>query len=92
MRTAVVNVGGIVSGDWREPFVSGDAILMEGGRILKAGNVADGELPSCDVVIDAGAATAIPGLIDLALLLNDDAGGPPAAGEGQGPYARSCPG
>lgn len=64
MRTAIVNLGCIVSGDWREPFVAGDAILMEGGRILMAGKVPDSELPACDVVIDAGGATAIPGLID----------------------------
>lgn len=64
MRTAIVNLGRIVSGEWREPFVSGDAILMEGGRILQAGSVADSELESCDVVIDADGATAIPGLID----------------------------
>lgn len=64
MRTAIVNLGCIVSGDWREPFVSGDAILMEAGRILQAGSVADSALQSCDVVIDAGGATAIPGLID----------------------------
>ena len=64
MRTAIVNLGCIVSGDWREPFVAGDAILMEGGRIVLAGKVPDSELPACDVVIDAGGATAIPGLID----------------------------
>ncbi len=64
MRTAVVNLGCIVSGDWRRPFVAGDAILMEGGKILASGAVADRELSSCDVVIDADGATAIPGLID----------------------------
>lgn len=64
MRTAIVNIGRIVSGDWRAPFVQGDAILMESGTILAAGAVADAELQSCDVVIDADGATAIPGLID----------------------------
>ena len=64
MRTAIVNLGRIISGDWREPFVQGDAILMDKGVITRAGQVADSELPSCDVVIDAGGATAIPGLID----------------------------
>ena len=64
MRTAIVNLGRILSGDWRKPFVQGDAILMEGGLIVEAGKVADSELTSCDVVIDAGGATAIPGLID----------------------------
>lgn len=64
MRTAIVNLGRIVSGDWRDPFVVGDAILMEDGKILQAGTVSDVDLKSCDVVIDADGATAIPGLID----------------------------
>jgi enamidase len=64
MRTAIVNLGRIVSGDWRDPFVEGDAILMDAGRIVQAGKVADSELQSCDVVIDAAGAVAIPGLID----------------------------
>lgn len=64
MRTAVVNLGRIVSGDWRQPFVEGDALLMDDGRIVLAGRVADAELAGCDVVIDADGATAIPGLID----------------------------
>lgn len=64
MRTAIVNLGCILSGDWREPFIQGDAILAEDGKISKVGQVSDNELKSCDVVIDAGGATAIPGLID----------------------------
>lgn len=64
MRTAIVNLGRIVSGDWREPFASGNSILMDGGQIVTVGSVADAELKSCAVVIDADGATAIPGLID----------------------------
>lgn len=64
MRTAIVNIGTIVSGEWRDPFVRGDAILMDGGKILEAGSVSDLQLSTCDVVIDADGATAIPGLID----------------------------
>jgi enamidase len=64
MRTAIVNLSTILSGDWRDPFVKGDAILMEAGRILKAGSVSDADLATCDVVIDANGTTAIPGLID----------------------------
>src|SRR3954467_10865208 len=64
MRTAIVNLGRILSGDWRNPFVDGSAILMDQGRIVRAGQVADAELGTCDVVIDAGGAVAIPGLID----------------------------
>jgi enamidase len=64
MRTAVVNISTIVSGDWRDPFVKGDSILMEEGRILKVGSVSDNDLSTCDVVIDANKSTVIPGLID----------------------------
>lgn len=64
MKTAVVNCGRIVSGDWREPWIEGDAILMNGGKILQVGTVSDSDLAQCDVVIDADGATAIPGLID----------------------------
>ena len=64
MKTAIVNLGPILSGDWREPYASGDAILMEGGRILEVGSVSSQALAACDVVIDADGVTAIPGLID----------------------------
>src|SRR5689334_3665981 len=64
MRTAIVNLGVIVSGDWREPYVKGDSILMEDGKIMEVGTVSGKQVESCDVVIDADGATAIPGLID----------------------------
>src|SRR5262245_9080290 len=64
MKTAIVNIGTIVSGDWRQPFVQGDSILMAGGKIAEVGNVPADDVASCDVVIDADGATAIPGLID----------------------------
>jgi len=64
MRTAIVNIGCIVSGDWHRPFVDGDTILMEDGRIVAAGAVGASEVESADVVIDADKTTAIPGLID----------------------------
>src|SRR5215469_13621344 len=37
---------------------------MEGGKIVKVGTLSAQEVESCDVVIDADGATAIPGLID----------------------------
>ena len=64
MKTAIVNLGRIISGDWRDPFVRGDAILMQDGRIVAAGAISDADVESCDVVIDAGKTIAIPGLID----------------------------
>ena len=63
MRTAIVNLGTIVTGDWREPFAKGDSILMVDGKIVDVG-MASGNVTDCEVVIDADGATAIPGFID----------------------------
>ncbi len=64
MQTAIINIRQIVSGDWRRPFVEGDGILVKGDLISKVGRLTDAEIENCDVVIDAGGAVAIPGLID----------------------------
>lgn len=64
MKTAIVNLKTIVTGEWREPFATGDGILMSGGKIEKIGTLSDDDLNGADVVIDADGATAIPGLID----------------------------
>jgi enamidase len=64
MRVAIVNLGKIVSGDWRNPFAGGDTIISESGRIVSVGTASAGAVSSADVVIDADGATAIPGLID----------------------------
>ena len=64
MKTAIVNLGAIISGEWREPYVKGDSILMAGGKITEVGTVSIKQVENCDVVIDADGATAIPGLID----------------------------
>jgi enamidase len=62
MKTAIVNLGTIVSGDWRDPFVKGDSILMADGKITAVGS--SSSLRDYDVVIDADGATAVPGFID----------------------------
>src|SRR6476659_1248463 len=64
MRVAVINIGTIVSGDLVEPFVAGDTIVTDGDRIEAVGTASASEVEACDVVIDAGRTTAIPGLID----------------------------
>ena len=63
MRTAIVNLGRIITGDWRDPVAAGDGILMEDGLIAAVGTLSAAQ-SEADVVIDAGGATAIPGLID----------------------------
>ena len=64
MKTAIINLETIVSGDWRAPFAEGDAILCEDGRISAIGAAGDLDIDAADVVIDAGGATAAPGFID----------------------------
>jgi len=39
VRTAIVNLGTIVSGDWREPFVTADSILLADGKIEAIGSL-----------------------------------------------------
>ena len=64
MKTAIVNLGTILTGDWRAPFAAGDSIVMDEGKIVLVGTAAASEVESCDVVIDADGAVAVPGLID----------------------------
>jgi enamidase len=64
MQTAIINIDQIISGDWQCPFVEGASILVDGELISKVGGLSDSEIENCDVIIDAGGAVAIPGLID----------------------------
>jgi enamidase len=64
VKVAIVNLGTIVSGDWRSPFVAGDTIISDGESIALVGTADVAAVESADVVIDAGGMTAIPGLID----------------------------
>ena len=64
MRVAITNIGTIVSGDWRQPFVRGDTVIADEGKFVSVGIASAAEVDGCDVVIDADGTTAIPGLID----------------------------
>lgn len=64
MKIAITNIGTILSGDWRDPFVKGDAIRMEDGIITHVGSVPGSEIENCDLVVDANGVTASPGFID----------------------------
>jgi enamidase len=64
VKVAIVNLGEIVSGDWRSPFVVGDSIITDDGEIVSVGTASPAAVGAADVVIDAGGMTAIPGLID----------------------------
>ena len=39
MKVAIVNLGRILNGEWREPVTAGDSILTEDGKILKVGTL-----------------------------------------------------
>jgi enamidase len=64
MKTAIINLKKIISGDWRDPIIEGNSIYMADGKIISVGHVSDKDIQDADVVIDADGATAIPGLID----------------------------
>jgi enamidase len=64
MRVAITNIGAIVSGDWRAPFIPGDTVIADDGKFASVGTASAAEVEGCDVVIDADGTTAIPGLID----------------------------
>jgi enamidase len=64
MRVAVVNVGKILSGDWRQPTMPGDTVVCDDGLIVSVGTASAADVERADVVIDAGGTTLIPGLID----------------------------
>src|SRR6201985_767353 len=64
MKVAITNLGTIVSGDWHSPFVQGDTVSSHDAKVVSAGTASAAAVEACDVVIDAGGMTAIPGLID----------------------------
>ena len=64
MRTAIVNLGSIISGDLESLTVAGDTIILSDGLIQSIGTASGAVVDACDVVIDAGGAIAMPGLID----------------------------
>ncbi len=61
MKIAIYNIAKILSGDIAAPIAPGDIIVTDGGKIVSVGS---GNVPDCDVAIDAGGMMAMPGLID----------------------------
>ena len=64
MKTALVNIGTLLTGALEAPVGTADTILMADGVITKVGTASAAEVEACDVVIDAAGATVMPGLID----------------------------
>ena len=50
MKIAVVNLGTIISGNWRDPFASGDTILIDGAKIQSLGSASAAAVEAADVV------------------------------------------
>ena len=63
MKIAIVNLGAVVTGLPKQA-TNADTIISDGDKIASVGTATPAEVDGCDVVIDAGGAIAIPGLID----------------------------
>jgi enamidase len=61
MRTLVIGLSQVVSGDIAAPLLDADSLLIEDGRFTAIGR---GLVEDADVVVDARGAAAFPGLID----------------------------
>ena len=64
MKTAIVNLGAILTGDWREPVAPETPSSWTMARSSMSALLPLRRSRACDVVIDADGAIAIPGLID----------------------------
>jgi enamidase len=62
MKVAITSIETIVTGDIRDPVADGGTIVLDNGVIQSIGRALG--VNDCDVVIDAGGMTALPGLID----------------------------
>lgn len=70
--TVLINAGAIATGELAKPLLDGDAVAIEGERIVAVGDSA--QMPSdAEIVVDLGGTTVLPGLFDTHLhpSLND---------------------
>ncbi len=64
MKIAIRNIETIISGDYTNPFILGDCIIIQNGLFKSIGETSKINFNDFDVVIDANGTTAIPGFID----------------------------
>lgn len=64
MYGLIKNIGCIVSGSYRDPFVEGDSVIFNDGKIVSVGAHGPEDVEKSDVVIDANGGTVCPGFID----------------------------
>lgn len=62
--TLITNIGTIISGDIKNPILSGNALLLEDGRIKQIGTSSEMQDFKPDARIDCAGTTVAPGLID----------------------------
>ena len=63
-KVLLKNIGTIISGDIKNPLLSGDAVFVEDGKIKSFGKETDMAGSGADVTIDCAGATLTPGLFD----------------------------
>lgn len=63
-RTAIRNIGLLISGDIERPILDADAILVEDGVIREIGKASEMDFGAVDREIDAKGCVVTPGLID----------------------------
>ena len=64
MQVSIKNLSKIVSGDFNDPFVDGDTIIVKDGLITEIGDVSEKKIKESNVIINTNGSIAIPGLID----------------------------
>src|SRR5579875_1463911 len=64
MKVIIENIGKIVSGDWEEPILKADTVLIDDGRFRRIGYHDEFRSEEARVRIDANGMVLIPGLID----------------------------
>jgi len=63
-KKVIRNIGTIVSGDFDRGIISGDTIMIEGGKIVYLSSEKEAQYTPDDLIIDANQCVACPGLID----------------------------
>jgi enamidase len=63
-KTVIKNIGTLISGDFSNPLLEGDTLVIENGRILQTGYWKDCQTEGAQKIIDAKGSTVAPGLID----------------------------
>jgi enamidase len=64
IKTVIKNIGTLISGDFSNPLLEGDTLVIENGQIAQIGYEKDCQTEGAKKVIDAKGSAVAPGLID----------------------------